>query len=142
MKSCWPHLISGPIGQVDHRRCLGCLNALGTGSIEKLYQNALAHELRTARLTFLRQRGVTVMYDGSSSVTTLGEHCRHLCGGPAGRTYDDRGAMIVRLKAVEAMVEIHRAQCINYPRATGLQTCLLLNFGNPRLETKLVVLSL
>ena len=45
-------------------------------------------------------------------------------------------AVIVELKAIKAVAEIHRAQCINYLRATGVQVCLLLNFGNPRLEIK------
>jgi GxxExxY protein len=34
------------------------------------------------------------------------------------------------------------AQCLNYLRATGLHLCLLLNFGNPRLEIKRIVLDL
>ena len=50
--------------------------------------------------------------------------------------------MIVELNAVEAMVQIYRAQCINDLRATGLQVRLLLNFHNPRLEIKPVVLNL
>ena len=50
--------------------------------------------------------------------------------------------MIVELNAVEAMVQIHRAQCINYLRATGLRVCLLRTFGNPRLEIRRAVLSL
>jgi len=51
-------------------------------------------------------------------------------------------AVFVALKALKAMFEIHRAQCINYLRGTGLRVCLLLNFGNPRLEIRRAVLSL
>jgi GxxExxY protein len=47
--------------------------------------------------------------------------------------------MIVELKAVGALDGIHVAQCINYLKATGLPLCLLLNFGNPRLEIKRLV---
>ena len=50
--------------------------------------------------------------------------------------------MIIELTAIKAVAEIHRAQCINDLRATGLQVCLLLNFGNPRLDIKRVVLGL
>ena len=50
--------------------------------------------------------------------------------------------VIVELKATKAVANVHRAQCINYLRATGLQVCLLLNFGNPRLEIKRIVLDL
>ena len=44
------------------------------------------------------------------------------------------GTIIVELKAVKALDGVHAAQCINYLKATGLQLCLLLNFGKPRLE--------
>jgi len=43
-------------------------------------------------------------------------------------------AVFVALKALKAMFEIHRG--------TGLRVCLLLNFGNPRLEIRRAVLSL
>ena len=94
-----------------------------------MYENALAHELRKAGLAVLRQRGVTVMYDG----VIVGDDAVDLLV---------QEAVIVELKAIKATVEIHRAQCINYLRATGLQVCLLLNFGNPRLEIKRIVLGL
>jgi len=48
-------------------------------------------------------------------------------------------ALLVELKTVKALDEAHRAQCVNYLKATGLQLCLLLNFGRPRLEIKRVV---
>jgi len=50
--------------------------------------------------------------------------------------------VIVELKATKAVANVHRAQCINYLRATGLRVCLLRNFGNPRLEIRRAVLSL
>ena len=40
----------------------------------------------------------------------------------------------MELKAVKALDRVHTAQFINYPKATGLCVCLLLNFGKPRLE--------
>ena len=49
--------------------------------------------------------------------------------------------MIVELKAVSALDEIHRAQCMNYRKATGLSVCLLINFGRPKLEVKRIVLN-
>jgi GxxExxY protein len=48
--------------------------------------------------------------------------------------------VIVELKAVQGLDEIHMAQCLNYLRATGLPVCLLLNFGTPKLQTKRLVL--
>jgi GxxExxY protein len=50
--------------------------------------------------------------------------------------------VIVELKAINTVADIHCAQCINYLRATGLQVCLLLNPGNPRMEIKRIVLGL
>jgi len=47
--------------------------------------------------------------------------------------------LLVELKTVKALDEAHRAQCVNYLKATGLQLCLLLNFGRLRLEIKRVV---
>ena len=50
------------------------------------------------------------------------------------------GRVLVELKAVRDLNDIHRAQCINYLRATGLKLCLLINFGNPRVEFKRIIL--
>jgi GxxExxY protein len=104
-------------------------NALGAGFLEKVYENALVHQLRKIGLAVAQQRGVTVMYDG----IIVGEYAVDLLV---------EESAIVELKAIKVVAGIHRAQCINYLRATGLQVCLLLNFGNPRLEIKRVVLGL
>ncbi|MDR3530893.1 MAG: GxxExxY protein [Rhodopila sp.] len=48
-------------------------------------------------------------------------------------------AVLVELKAVKALDAIHTAQCMNYLKATGLSLCLLLNFGNPRLDIRRLV---
>jgi GxxExxY protein len=48
--------------------------------------------------------------------------------------------VIVELKAVKALDEIHSAQCLNYLKATGLTVCLLVNFGKPKAEIKRIVL--
>jgi GxxExxY protein len=45
---------------------------------------------------------------------------------------------LAELKAASAWGEGHRLRCVNYPKASGLQLCLLLNFGKPRLEIKRV----
>ena len=46
--------------------------------------------------------------------------------------------MFVELKAAKALDDIHLAQCLNYLKATGLRLCLLLNFGQSRLQIKRV----
>jgi GxxExxY protein len=104
-------------------------NALGAGFLEKVYENSLAHELRKAGLSVLQQCGGTAMYDG----IIVGDYAVDLLV---------QESVIVELKAIKAIANVHHAQCINYLRATGPQVCLLLNFGNPRLEIKRIVLSL
>jgi hypothetical protein len=42
--------------------------------------------------------------------------------------------VIVELKAVNALTEVHKAQIINYLKATGVDLGLLVNFGNHKLE--------
>lgn len=51
-------------------------------------------------------------------------------------------AVLVELKIVQALDSVHRAQCLNYLRATGMHLCLLMNFGTPRLEIRRIVLNL
>jgi GxxExxY protein len=111
-------------------KIIGCAltvsNTLGAGFLEKVYENALAHELRKAGLTVDQEYPITVHYDG----VAVGSYAADLL---VERT------VLVELKAVTALDTIHRAQCINYLKATGLRLCLLLNFGSPRLEMKRVV---
>ena len=47
--------------------------------------------------------------------------------------------LLVELKTVRALDDVHRMQCTNYLQATGLPLCLLLNFGKPHLEIERVV---
>jgi len=49
-------------------------------------------------------------------------------------------SVLIEVKAVRALDDIYTAQCMNYLRATGLQVCLLVNFGTPRATVKRVVL--
>jgi GxxExxY protein len=107
---------------------LAVANTLGSGFVERVYENALAHEIRKSDLAVTQQCGVTVMYDD----VVVGEYATDL---PV------EYAMIVELKAVRALDNIHRAQCLNYLRATGLRLCLLLNFGPPSLEIRRIVQS-
>ena len=106
-------------------RIIGCafrvLNTLGAGFLEKVYENALAYELRTAGLAVAQQQGVTVRYNS----IVAGEYVVDLLV---------EGTIIVELKASRALEGVHTAQCINYLKATGMPLCLLLNFGKSRLE--------
>ena len=106
---------------------IGCAfqvaNALGPGFLEKVYENALAHDLRKSGLCVVQQAPVQVTYDGEvvgSYVTDLLVESR----------------LIVELKVCKALEDIHVAQCLNYLKATGIHTCLLLNFGTPKLQIR------
>jgi len=101
-------------------------NTLGSGFQEKVYENALVHELRKADLKADQQRVMTVSYDG----IIVGEYAADIL-------VED--AVLVELKAAKALDEVHMAQCMNYLKATGLRVCLLLNFGQPRLQVKRIV---
>jgi GxxExxY protein len=123
----------GPVLNPMSGRIIGCAltvaGALGTGFLEKVYENALVHELRKVGFNVEQQRGVTVMYDGIS----VGEYFVDLLV---------EQAIVIELKTVQQLNIAHRAQCLNYLRATGMHLCLLLNFGRPRLEVCRVVLDL
>ena len=115
------------------KRIIGCglrmAGTLGNRFLEKVYENALAHELRKAGLGVEQQRGITVMYDG----VMVGEYFIDLLV---------EASILVELKTAAELSGAHRAQCLNYLRATGMHLCLLLNFGRPRLEVCRVVFDL
>lgn len=111
-------------------RIIGCAfrvaNALGPGFLEKVYENALAFELRDAGFAVAQQRGIAVLYRGM----IVGQYVADL-------VVDD--AVLVELKAAKSLDEIHLAQCLHYLKATNLRLCLLLNFGAKRLQIKRLV---
>lgn len=106
---------------------IGCAyavaNALGNGFLEKVYENALAHELTKKGLLVEQQRPISVQYDG----VTVGEYVADLLV---------EGEVLVELKAARDIEDIHKAQCINYLKATGLAICLLINFGRPKVQIR------
>ena len=98
-------------------------NTLGCGFLEKVYENALAHELRKTGLEVAQQSPVEVWYDG----VVVGDYVADLLV---------EEAVLVELKAVKALDDVHVAQCLNYLKATGLTVCLLINFGSPKVEVR------
>ncbi len=108
-------------------RTIGCAqcvsNVPGCGFPEKVYENAMTHELRKSGLKAEQQVRFPVVYDG----VTLGEYVADL-------VVED--LVIVETKAVRTLDDIHMAQCLNYLKATGLKLGLLLNFGVPRVTVR------
>ena len=111
-------------------RIIGCAyavaNTLGCGFLEKVYENALAHELRKAGLAVAQRQGIPVHYDG----VVVGDYAADLLVA---------GSALVELKAVKALDDLHLAQCLNYLKGTGKTLCLLINFGRPRIEIRRVI---
>ena len=97
-------------------------NALGTGYLEKVYENALAHELRKAGLSVEQQVAIKVYYDG----ILVSEYFANILVA---------NRVLVELKAIKTLAEVHRAQCLNYLATTKLSVCLLINFGTPRIQS-------
>jgi GxxExxY protein len=102
-------------------------NTLGSGFLEKVYENALAIELRNNGLKVEQQHPIKVVYDGQA----VGDFAADLLV---------ESCVIVELKAVRTLDDVHSALCLNYLKATGLKICLLVNFGRPRVEIKRLVL--
>lgn len=104
---------------------IGCAikvhNTLGPGFLEKVYENALAHELRKAGLFVEQQKPIPVFYDaknvGDFVADLLVEH-----------------KVILELKTARALGDDFSAICLNYLKAAHMPVCLLINFAKPRLE--------
>ena len=108
--------IQDPLTGLNIGCCFRVANELGPGFLEKVYENALAHELRKAKVKVVQQQGIEVFYDG----VNVGNHEADLLV---------EGRVPVEVKAVQALDNAHVAQCLKYLRGTGLITCLLVNFG-------------
>jgi GxxExxY protein len=91
-------------------------NTLGYGFLEKVYENALAVELRKRGLVVLQQVPINVYYEG----VVVGEYV-------ADMLVNDR--IIIETKCATAIAHEHEAQLLNYLRATAIEVGLLLNFG-------------
>ena len=86
-------------------RVIGCaftvLNTLGAGFLEKIYENALAYEVRAAGLSAVQQYAARVHYKD----ILVGEYFADLLVNDA---------LLVELKIVKALDDAHRMQCTNY----------------------------
>jgi GxxExxY protein len=91
-------------------------NALGFGFLEKVYENALAVELRSRGFQVEQQKPVRVYYRKQ----IIGEYFADLVVNDC---------VILELKAGSAMIKAHEAQLLNYLKATKYEVGLLLNFG-------------
>lgn len=101
-------------------------NTLGYGFLEKVYERALCIELRKAGLEANTQFPITVYYDEQQ----VGEYYADIIV---------ENKVILELKAIETLNEIHGNQLVNYLKATDAEVGLLLNFGSkPEIKRKIV----
>lgn len=128
-----PEIRFGSFGEINPitEKIIGCAyavsNKLGCGFLEKVYENALTHELRKGGLLVVQQQQIKIFYDS----VEVGMYASDLTV---------EGLVLVEIKTVRTLTDVHRAQCINYLHATGFRVCLLINFANPKLEVKRIAL--
>ena len=105
---------------------------LGPGLLEKAYGACLSRELAARNIRFLKEMPIPVTYKGQ----TLD------CGFRADMLVEDR--VLIEIKSVAAVIDIHKAQALTYLKLTGLRLCLILNFNVVLLRdgTERVVLGL
>ena len=95
---------------------------LGPGLLESIYEECLASELESRGITHLRQVSLPVRYKGRD----LGSRHR------IDLLVDNR--LIIEIKSVETILDVHKAQLLSQLRLTNLASGLLINFNVARLH--------
>ncbi|NJO42499.1 MAG: GxxExxY protein [Cyanobacteria bacterium CRU_2_1] len=110
-------------------KIIGCAmkvhNKIGPGFQEVIYQRCLAIELERAGLAFAREQEQPVYYDGIQVGTRRAD-------------FVVENQVVVELKAVVQLEDVHLAQAKNYTVAYNFPLGLLINFGSKSLEYKLI----
>jgi GxxExxY protein len=108
---------------------IGCAmkvhNTLGNGFQEVIYQRCLAIELEKASIEYKREVDQTIFYEGIEVGTRRADFVVNT-------------AIIVELKALINLEDVHLAQVKNYLTAYNFEKGLLLNFGSLKLQYKLI----
>jgi GxxExxY protein len=108
-------------------RIIGCAmqvhSTLGNGFQEKIYQRALAIEMRLNDLHFEREKEMTIFYRSENIGTRRADFFVENC-------------IMLELKAVIQLEDAHLAQAINYLEAYSMEIGLLINFGARSLDFK------
>ncbi len=94
---------------------------LGFGFLEKVYENAMMLLFRKEMMKAAQQAPIVVYFQGA----VVGEYFADIL-------VDEQ--LILELKSVDKISDAHRAQALNYLKATGKKLAIILNFGKERLE--------
>jgi GxxExxY protein len=112
-------------------RIIGCAikvhKALGPGFVEKIYQAALAREFINNKLSFEKEKRISVRYEN----TIIGYQIVDLMV---------EESVIVELKAVSELSDIHASQMVSYLKAANKEVGLILNFAKSKLDIKRIKL--
>ncbi len=102
-------------------------NELGSGFLEKVYENAMLIELKKFELFYENQEKINVYYDKK----LIGDYYADI-------VVDNK--VIIELKAIKQIAPIHEVQLVNYLKATEIEVGLLLNFGEkPQIIRKVLL---
>lgn len=99
---------------------------LGPGFVEKIYQRALYLELKNSKLRFVREKRLTIYY----KKVNLGYETVD---------FEIEGKVLIEIKAVSEINDIHRAQLLSYLKSSGCEVGLILNFARLTLEIKRII---
>jgi GxxExxY protein len=98
--------------------CMDVYAILGNGFLEAVYQECLEIEFKRRQIPYVAQKLLKLTYEGQLLRQTY---------KPDFVCYDK---IIVEIKAISKLLDEHRAQGMNYLKATGFKLCLLVNFGH------------
>ena len=97
---------------------------LGSGLLESVYEIILAHKLIKSGLNIERQKSISINFEGIKFDE----------GFRADIIVED--IVIIELKAVQRLIDVHEVQLVNYLTATDKPVGLLINFGPKRVDVK------
>ena len=110
-------------------KIIGCAmkvhSTIGNGFQEVIYQRCLAIEMEKQGLSFARELEMKIFYEGVEVGTRRVD-------------FLVEGCIMVELKALNKLEDVHLSQALNYLEAYKLETGLLINFGSKSLEFKRV----
>lgn len=116
------------INELTHK-IIGCAmevhRLMGNGFQEVVYQRALSIELKIQGIEHVREQEMPLQYKGYDIGTRRVD-------------FFVEGKVMVEIKAVEKLEDVHKAQAINYCEAYGIADGLLINFGGKSLDFKRV----
>jgi GxxExxY protein len=106
--------------------CMEVHRVLGNGFQEVIYQRALSVEMNQQKITYSREHEMQIFYKGENIGTRRVD-------------FFVEGKIMVELKAIIRLEDVHLAQAINYLEAYKMDIGLLINFGSRSLEFKRVM---